>query len=848
MGAHSGISTLPIGTRLERYVIEEVLGVGGFGVTYLAEHQPLKKRFAIKEHFPTQFAVRDSATGRLAPTDVSTFQWAVDCFLREARLLARLRHPNIVVVSDVLEANNTGYMVLEYEQGRSLDAWLRSLGRPPTQSELDAIVAPLLAALSYIHTRGLLHRDIAPDNIILRAGDGSPCLIDFGAAREAVANRSQAMSAVVKPGYSPPEQYARSGKGQGPWSDIYAMSATLYHAVTGKPPAEATERQLLDELKPLSETLDGGHGYRATFLATIDAGLQLNASERPQSVEELWVKLAEQEAQQPSQLLERFYQRQGPVSRPPELVAEPLTLVQRLQRIIAPPRPLVGALAGQLKSGRLEAWFRSDWAPLVVWVLIAGASWFPMISLMDTIVRWSKGPGLSKVWFFAAALLLVTWLVLLGAVAWLSIRSRIPLPKLGPVTELVSRRRLPWWHRAIFIALVAFIATLVVERYHAWLETPIAQRKDNVPDATSSASPKVPAPVPAKKPSQTGSVTPAPSPSRCEGTEAHFDNEMRCLKPKDTFKDCADCPEMVVIPAGDFTMGSDEYSDEKPVHKVTIAKPLTVSKFEVTFANWDTCVIAGGCKHLPDDGSWGRGERPVINISWNDITNEYLPWLSRTTSKDYRLLTEAEWEYAARAGSRAKYTWGDEIDMNRANCDGCGSRWDNKQTALVGSFQANAFGLHDMHGNVWEWVEDCWHDNYKGVPADGSSWTAEECKARVLRGGSWVNYAVGLRSAVRRVSAPVNRSNLTGFRLARTFRISKVDPELLPRTDSKLRSSPYEARPAAFVANCIEICRMEPKCQAFEFYDNMDTCWLHDAFKGYLQAQGWHAGAKSVAQ
>jgi serine/threonine protein kinase len=253
--------------------VEEVLGVGGFGVTYLAEHELLKKRFAIKEHFPTQFAVRDSASGRLAPTDVATYQWALDGFLREARLLARLRHPNIVVVSDILEANNTGYMVLEYERGRSLDDWLRSLGRPPTQAELDALVSPLLAALSYIHARGLLHRDIAPDNIILREGDGSPCLIDFGAAREAVANRSQAMSAVVKPGYSPPEQYARSGKAQGPWSDIYALAATLYRAVTGKSPAEATERLLLDEHEPASERLDGGHGYRETFLAAIDAGL-----------------------------------------------------------------------------------------------------------------------------------------------------------------------------------------------------------------------------------------------------------------------------------------------------------------------------------------------------------------------------------------------------------------------------------------------------------------------------------------------------------------------------------------------------------------------------------------------
>jgi serine/threonine protein kinase len=518
-------------------VIKEVLGVGGFGVTYLAEHEILEKRFAIKEHFPSQFAVRDSSSDRLTPTDVATYQWALDCFLREARLLARLRHPNIVVVSDVLEANNTGYMVLEYERGRSLDNWLRSLGHPPTQSELDALVPPLLAALSYIHARGLLHRDIAPDNIILREGDGSPCLIDFGAAREAVANRSQAMSAVVKPGYSPPEQYARSGKAQGPWSDIYALAATLYRAVTGKPPAEATERQLLDELKPVSETLDGEHGYRATFLAAIDAGLQLNTDERPQSVEQLWLKLTEQEAQQPSHLLERFYQRPAPVGGPPELVPEPLTLRQRLLRIVAPPGPLAGALAGQLASGRLEAWLRSNWAP-VLWVLIVGVSWWPVISLIDGIGVWSIGPSLLKTSFFVVLLpLLVMWLVLpwpllfwrmhvmhpaatlivclitvvhttfagfgiaalgfigvtgeltntsrvtalncgivgllisIGVVAWRLNNWRTTLPKVRPVSVLAARRRLPQWHKAIFVALVALIATLVVQRYQVWLGT-----------------------------------------------------------------------------------------------------------------------------------------------------------------------------------------------------------------------------------------------------------------------------------------------------------------------------------------------------------------------------------------
>src|SRR5262249_16038271 len=150
---------------------------------------------------------------------------------------------------------------------------------------------------------------------------------------------------------------------------------------------------------------------------------------------------------------------------------------------------------------------------------------------------------------------------------------------------------------------------------------------------------------------------------------------------------------------------------------------------------------AGACNHhRPNDEGWGRGTRPVINVSWFDAT-AYVKWLSAKTGQQYRLLTEAEWEYAARAGTSTAYFWGNQIGRNQANCEGCGSRWDNKQIAPVGSFPANAFGLHDMHGNVWQWVEDRYDDNYNDAPADGRTWTsAENCiseNTRVLRGGSW---------------------------------------------------------------------------------------------------------------
>jgi formylglycine-generating enzyme required for sulfatase activity len=227
----------------------------------------------------------------------------------------------------------------------------------------------------------------------------------------------------------------------------------------------------------------------------------------------------------------------------------------------------------------------------------------------------------------------------------------------------------------------------------------------------------------------------------------------KAANPGSNFKECANgCPTMIVVPACRFVMGSPESEEgretfndsveskgtESPLHDVTIAKPFAVSKYAVTFAEWDACVSAGAC--IIGRDRWGRANRPAIYISWEDA-KQYVAWLSRATGKQYRLLTEAEWEYAARAGSTTAYSWGDHIGHRKANCKGCGSEWDAKQTAPVGSFEPNAFGLYDMHGNVFQWVEDLWHRNYNGAPKDGSAWTTDAYSnlIAVVRGGSW-NY------------------------------------------------------------------------------------------------------------
>jgi formylglycine-generating enzyme required for sulfatase activity len=205
--------------------------------------------------------------------------------------------------------------------------------------------------------------------------------------------------------------------------------------------------------------------------------------------------------------------------------------------------------------------------------------------------------------------------------------------------------------------------------------------------------------------------------------------------------------------------------NEAPLHLVSIAAPIAVSKYELTFDEWDTCVDHGDCPQGVSASSFGRGQQPVINVTWGDA-QRYLAWLSKMTGKPYRLLTEAEYEYATRAGTTTAYPWGDDIGKNNANCN---SQWDNKQTAPVGSFAPNAFGLYDMVGNVFEWVEDCYYDSYNEAPADGSAWIGSSCSNRVVRGGSWYNTPEYLRSAFRNGSTAGDRRSVLGFRVARTL-------------------------------------------------------------------------------
>jgi formylglycine-generating enzyme required for sulfatase activity len=257
------------------------------------------------------------------------------------------------------------------------------------------------------------------------------------------------------------------------------------------------------------------------------------------------------------------------------------------------------------------------------------------------------------------------------------------------------------------------------------------------------------------------------------------------------FKDCSDCPIMVMLPQQSFMMGAPETETAKepfdgPQHKVTISYPIAVGKFEVTYADWDACRIDGGCARVPREAcriemgctptqqlTSERHRMPVTDISWFDAL-EYVKWLSTKTGGTYRLLTEAEWEYAARGGAKTTYPWGEKVKRSNANygmdkCCGPQIEGDDKWelSSPVGTFKPNGFGIYNVAGNVWEWTQDCWNDTHADAPTDGSAREAGLCHLHVIKGGSWASLPQRLRPAFRQATAAVDRDNFIGFRIAR---------------------------------------------------------------------------------
>jgi len=610
-----------MGTQIERFRLDRVLGTGSFGITYEAWDAQLERRVALKEYFPSETARREADSMTVYPSESDEsglFGYGLSRFLDEARTLARFRHPTIVGVQQYLEANGTAMLVMDFEEGLPLSTRITRRGVLEEQ-ELRDLAVQLLEGLRAVHAEGVLHRDIKPANVLIRE-DGSPVLLDFGAARQLAPDKN--MTIVLTPKYAPIEQYA-SDQAQGPWTDIYALGATLFHALTGRAPMLATERLIAkpggDTVQHLLDTVSDR--ISPELRSTLEAMLQPDPEARLRSADEVLDRLS------------------GAVTPP-------------APRFSGDDAPTVALGAGQLGTeatlgtGALTAAQLAASQQTEGGTLIAGAP--------GTVAPPTAGPTLGT----AAGVQTGT------AAGTCAQTGNGAFPGNDP-TLAPARRGTP-------IAAIAFgaIALVAVAGGAFWALAP--------GDTSTTAA------TPAAATSAPAAIEPAASAAP------------EIVQFADPLSDRSGTgPDMVVVPAGDFLRGSPEIEfgrddDEGPRTRIRMSAAFAIGRTEVTVAQFMAFVSATGylteAELNPGDGcfTWDGGwdarpgvdwrdpgypqsnEHPSVCLSWNDAV-AYTEWLSQSTGYRYGLPSEAQWEYATRAGSDAPHFWGDARACGYAN-------------------------------------------------------------------------------------------------------------------------------------------------------------------------------------
>ena len=729
------------------------------------------------------------------------------------------------------------------------------------EESLQRLLEEILSGLEVMHAAGYVHRDIKPGNLMLREEDGSAVVLDFGAARQAVGQRSKAITSILTPGYAPVEQYDGKVDRVGPWTDIYALGMVAYRCISGIGDGELPDAvaRMLAHTKggtTLLPAVEAGKGkYNPKLLEAIDWAMAVDEEDRPQSVD-AWrqalaggsrrkspTKSVRKPTTRPTKdtTTERTGMRwssvaltvvivallgvvtwlgwqtypelfgQGPgdapkvtgQEAPADMLAEtpqetetgetgealagteqippvdgtsqpaPVeAAAESTEPVVEQPatEPVKAAPAEEDEVTRLLAAAEADIKARRLTRPVGNNAWDRYLRVLElepaspAAIRGMERVIESYGGLFDAALGQEDYDKAAGYLS--SIGDLNPD---SPVFEEGERRleaarqaraaRLAEIARQRQAEEAARQAELERQRIAQAIETHwsafgTALQAEDLDEATNILTR-----VRGLNPKDLGGLVAGER--RLAAAQAELERKRQAALEREL------TGEMVAIPAGTFRMGDlngGGFDSERPVHSVMVPD-FKLGKFEVTFTQWDACVADGGCgRYTPDDEGWGRGNRPVINVSWDDIQG-FIDWLNSKTGGNFRLPTEAEWEYASRAGSTTKYSWGNSIGSNRANCDDdCGDRWNN--TAPVGSFSANAWGLHDLHGNVYEWAQDCWNDSYVGAPTDGSAWTSGDCGRRVLRGGSWNNNPRSLRSAHRGGNTRSYRYDSRGFRLA----------------------------------------------------------------------------------
>jgi len=894
-------NALPTGFSLHRYQIESVLGAGGFGITYRAIHEALENQVAIKEYFPAEWAYRDhngttvraNAQGQIPARsgEPACYDWGLQRFLDEAKILVQINHPCVVRVRDYFTANGSAYIVMEYEDGESLSTLLQRGGILP-EHELRHMLEDVMPALEAVHGQGYLHRDLKPSNLYIRSSDGRVMLIDFGAARQALGRRTRSVTSVVTPGYSPIEQYVTVGEDYGPWTDIYALGAVLYRCITGAPPIEAPGRVLKDPVQPAVEC--GAGLYSRGLLRVTDQALAVRPEDRFQTVAALReaLRIADQSSDRadfsgvpplrPEMLELSPLNGQSRLDLPPDskpsafkLEDDPWSGASRVERRSKPreydqggaglPRSRPSQRPAERPSSpseRPSGWTLADFdsgtpqpQEKPAWRPSSGAeSSLPMMDdiweRMDEAAPPPAGsspdgarapkrppqpepppasllnrPPQSAVEHLRKAASNRTGD---GALARSvpSDASRLAPGALGPGTAEPQRApedadssaapqvdaiiysqhaQINW--RWILFAVFAVCGMaggglLGYEYYQvfqeqrkqddearrqqqqreeeekAQLAREEAQRREQellgyIEQARAAIATRNWA-VAQTNLDRAGAVN--PDHPALAATRAELQASQRPSVRSKTWTDSKTGIELTWVEGGCFDMGSppgerDRGGDET-LHQACV-RGFWIGVTEVSNAQFR--------RFKPDHDSGShqgrplnRNDQPAVNLGW-DSSRAFAEWLSweAGTGKRFRLPTEAEWEYATRAGTVTRYYWGNDIDPRYANFSdrndptgaSVGSLDDGQAvTAPVGSYKPNSLGLRDAAGNVWEWTCSEYDPNHGGQE-QGCSDKRNGEGLRVVRGGSWNSGSGDLRSAKRLPRKPDHRDAMTGFRV-----------------------------------------------------------------------------------
>ncbi|MGX5174012.1 SUMF1/EgtB/PvdO family nonheme iron enzyme [Aliikangiella sp. IMCC44653] len=776
-------------TLAGRYQIKEQIGSGGMGAVYRAFDSNTQKDIALKVLLPT----------------LLKNEGARERFMDEARISQQLSHPNIVNVFDVQNDGDYYFLTMELLEGQDLRQVMenRKLARQPfAVDEVQEIIREVCAGLANAH-KHTVHRDIKPENIWL-SEQGEYKIMDFGIARvQSTSHRTQTGAAMGTAYYMAPEQLKGQANIDGR-ADQYALAVLAYELLSGEVPAgmiEPVQNHRKDIPKSMANAIHKGLAPRPenrfedinVFSEAIISGKKGTSLPSFNFAKfgipaVILIAILGIGGLISTGSLDNVIEALKPIDK--ELVAKQKAEVAKLQGEIKTYKKRLDNGQRNLKSEVRDAERNNDsnlkylqsWQQLTDDYLFEGSSITELegkLSMGESLLRQDSQEsikqatttmtqvrdGYKTLWdeFNAAETLLKAEEAALRAKqTWQQRKGEYDLNDSNYVTQANTSANNAKSNQR---------AGELVKAKQNW-----QQAKSDWQSAYSNAEAQV-AQIERARANEKERIAAEKKRQRIAAEKkrqriAAEKKRQRIAAEKVLQKKAIEAAKrikMVSIPAGSFQMGCVSgqgcRSNEKPVHTVSI-NAFKMSETEVTFAQWDACVSAGGCSHKPSDRGWGRGSRPVMRVSYNDITQQFIPWLNKVTGNTYRLPTEAEWEYAARAGSSTQYSWGNSIGSGRANCDGCGSQWDNSKTAPVKSFSANAFGLYDMHGNVYEWTQDCWNDSYHGAPSHGRAWTSGDCSGRVLRGGSWRDGTRSLRAAYRYKSDRLYRFYNFGFRLA----------------------------------------------------------------------------------